>query len=161
MSDSSRPHRLQHTRLLCPSPSPRVCSNSYPLKGQMLKLKLQYFGHLMRRTDSFRKDPDAGKDWRWEKKGMKEDEIIGWHHWLKGHEFEYTLGVGDGQGSLACCSLWGLEESDTAERLNRNDSVSSDTYFKRDSVPLVKRQNHRDNFEEQLFSRLTCTLCRK
>ena len=49
----------------------------------MLKLKLQYFGHLMRRADSIRKDPDAGKDWRQEEKGMTEDEMVGWHHWLK------------------------------------------------------------------------------
>ena len=50
------------------------------------------------------KDPNAGKDWRWEEKGMTEDEMIGWHHWPNGHEFEFTLGVGDEQGSLACCS---------------------------------------------------------
>ena len=50
------------------------------------------------------KDPDAGKDWRWEEKGMTEDEMIGWHHWLNGPEFEQALGVGDGQGGLACCS---------------------------------------------------------
>jgi len=52
------------------------------------------------------KDPDAGKDWGQEK-GTTEDEIVGWHHWLDGHEFEQALGVGDGQGSLVCCSLWG------------------------------------------------------
>ena len=63
------------------------------------------------------KDPDAGKDWRQEK-GMTEDEMIGWHHWLNGHEFEQGLGVGDGQGSLACCSPWGCKESDTTEPLN-------------------------------------------
>ena len=61
------------------------------------------------------KDPDAGKDWRWEKKGMTEDEMVRWHHWLNGHEFEWTPGVGDGQGSLACCSSWGHKESDTTE----------------------------------------------
>ena len=55
----------------------------------------------------FRKDPDAGKDWRQEKKGMTEDEMVGWHHWLNGHEFEQAPGLGDGQGSLACCSPWG------------------------------------------------------
>ena len=55
------------------------------------------------------KDPDAGKDWRQQEKGMKEDEMVGWHHQLKGHEFEYTLGVGDGQGGLACCSAWGTK----------------------------------------------------
>ena len=51
-------------------------------------------------------DPDAGKDWRWEEKGMIEDEMVGWHHWLDGHELEWTLGVGDGQGGLACCDSW-------------------------------------------------------
>ena len=50
------------------------------------------------------KDPDAGKDWRWEEKEMTEDEMVGWHHWLNGHEFDKTLGVGDGQGCLVCCS---------------------------------------------------------
>ena len=67
------------------------------------------------------KDPDPGKDWRLEEKGKKgkaEDEMVGCHHQLYGHEFEQALGVGDGQGSLACCSAWGLKESDTAERLN-------------------------------------------
>ena len=52
------------------------------------------------------KDPDAGKDWRWEEKGMTEDEMVGWHHQLNGHEFEWAPGVGDGQGSLVYCSLW-------------------------------------------------------
>ena len=65
------------------------------------------------------KDPDAGKDWRREEKGMTEDEMVGWHHQLDGHEFEQVLGVGDGQGSLACCSPWGLKELDmTATELN-------------------------------------------
>ena len=52
------------------------------------------------------KDPDAGKDWRWEEKGMTEDEMVGWCHRLDGHEFQQVLGVGDGQGGLACCSPW-------------------------------------------------------
>ena len=50
------------------------------------------------------KDPDAGKDWRQEEKGTTEDEMVGWHHQIDGHEFEQALGIGDGQGSLACCS---------------------------------------------------------
>ena len=58
------------------------------------------------------KDPDAGKDWRQEEKGMTEDEMVGWHHWLSGPEFEQAPGVGDGQGSLVCCSPWGHEELD-------------------------------------------------
>ena len=64
------------------------------------------------------RDPDAGQDWRQEEKGMIEDEMVGWHHRLDGHEFEQALGVGDGQGSLVCCSPWGCKESDTTERLN-------------------------------------------
>ena len=83
----------------------------------MLKLKLQYFGHLMRRTDSLEKT-DAGRDWGQEEKGTTEDEMAGWHHQLDGHEFEETPGVGDGQGGLACCSPWGCKESDMTERLN-------------------------------------------
>ena len=64
------------------------------------------------------KDPDAGKDWRREEKGTTEDEMVGWHHRLDGHEFELALGVGDGQGILAYCSPWGCKESETTERLN-------------------------------------------
>ena len=65
-----------------------------------------------------RKDPDAGKDWRQEKKGTTEDEMVGWHYWLDAHESEQTQGVGDGQGSLVCYSPWGCKESDMAEWLN-------------------------------------------
>ena len=64
------------------------------------------------------KDPDAEEDWGQEAKGTTEDETVGWHHRLNRHETEYTLGVGDGQGGLACCSPWGHKESDTTERLN-------------------------------------------
>ena len=64
------------------------------------------------------KDPDAGKDWGQEDKGMTEDEMVGWHNRLNGHGFGWTLGVGDGQGGLACCGSWGHKESDTTERLN-------------------------------------------
>ena len=67
------------------------------------------------------KDPDAGKDWGQEEKGTTEDEMVGWHHWLDGHEFEYALRVGDRQGGLVCCSSWGYTESDTTERLNCTD----------------------------------------
>ena len=64
------------------------------------------------------KDPDAGKDGRQEEKGTTEDEMVGWHHWLDGHEFEQAPGDGEGRGSLACCSPWGHKEMDTTERLN-------------------------------------------
>ena len=69
------------------------------------------------------KDPDAGKDWRQEEKGTTEDEMVGWHHQLNGHEFEQAPGVGDEQGSLACCSPWGCKELGTADELNWADSV--------------------------------------
>ena len=68
---------------------------------------------MMRRTDSFEKTLLLGKTKGWEEKGTTEDEMVGWHHRLDGHEFEQALGVGDGQGSLACCSPWGHKESDT------------------------------------------------
>ena len=64
------------------------------------------------------KDPDAGRDWGQEEKGTTEDEMAGWHHPLNGHEFEWTPGVGDEQGGLACYDSWGRKELDTTERLN-------------------------------------------
>ena len=70
------------------------------------------------------KDPDAGKDWRQEEKEMTEDEMVGWHHWLNGHEFEQTLGVGDGQGGLACWGPWGCKESDTTEWLHWTKQIN-------------------------------------
>ena len=85
-------------------------SPEYSLEGLMLKLKLQYFGSLMGRADSLAMTQ--------EENGMTEDEMVGWHHRLNGHEFEQTLGDGEGQGSLACCSPWGCKESDTTERLH-------------------------------------------
>ena len=63
-------------------------------------------------------DPEAGKDRRWEEKGMTEDEMVGWYHWLNGHEFEHPPGVVDGYWGLVCCSPWGCKESDTTEWLN-------------------------------------------
>ena len=68
------------------------------------------------------KDPDAGQDWGHEEKGMTEDEMVGWHHWLNGHGFGWTLGIGDGQGGLACCGSRGHKESDRIERLNWTDT---------------------------------------
>ena len=67
------------------------------------------------------RDPDAGKDLRQEEKGTTEDEMIGWHHQLDGQEFEQALRVGNGQGSLVCCSPWGRKELDKTERLNWTD----------------------------------------
>ena len=89
------------------------------LEGLKLKLKLQYFGHLMWRVDSLEKTHMLGgiggrRKRRWQ------DEMAGWHHWLDEHEFGWTPGVGDGQGGLACCNSWGRKESDTTEWLELN-----------------------------------------
>ena len=83
--------------------------SEYSLKGLMLKLKLQYFDHPVRRTDSLE------KTCCWEKskageEGMTENEMVGWHHQLDGHEFKQVLTVGDEQGSLVCCSPWVCKE---------------------------------------------------
>ena len=67
------------------------------------------------------KDSGAGRDWGQEEKGTTEDEMAGWHHWLDGCEFEWTLGVGDGQGGLVCCNSWGCKESNVTEWLNWTD----------------------------------------
>ena len=92
-------------------------SPEYSLEGLMLKLK-----PILWPPDTkswlIWKDPDVGKYWGQEEKGMTEDEMVGWHHRLDGHGFGWTLGVGDRQGGLACCSPWGHKESDKTEQLN-------------------------------------------
>ena len=87
----------------------------------MLKLKLQYFGHLMQRANSFGKTLMLGKIEGRKRRGRQEDKMVGWHHQLNGHEFEQALGSGEGQGSLVCCSPWGHKELDMTERLNNNN----------------------------------------
>ena len=92
------------------------------------------------------KDPDAGKDWRQEK-GTTEDEMVGWHHRLYEHEFEKAPGVGDGQGILACCSLWSRKKSDTTEWLNWTEPFSSSKW----SVIVSLSQYHRKNYKSKLM----------
>ena len=106
-------------------------NQSWIFIGRMLKLKLQSFGHLMRRTDSLEKTLMLGKDWRQEENMMAENEMVGWHHRLDGHEFEQFLGVGDGQGSLACCSPWGLKALDTTEWLNWTSQAVTPGHLKK------------------------------
>ena len=83
----------------------------------MLKLKLQYFGHLLRRANSLEKALMLAKI-EAERMRTTENEMVQWYHRFNGHEFEQATGVGDGQGSLACCSPLGHKESDTTEQLN-------------------------------------------
>ena len=97
----------------------------------MLKLS-SYLTHLMRRANSLEKTPNAGRDRRQEEKGMTEDEMVAWHHWLNGHEFEQALRDSQGQGSLTCCSPRGCQELDTTKWLKNNTTI--DTMYKIDSV---------------------------
>ena len=102
--------------------SPLVCKEIQPvhpkrnkswisLEELMVKLKLQYFGHLLWRTESLEKILMLGKIEGGKRRGWQRLRWLGWHHWITGHEFEYTLEVGDGQGSLVCCSPWGCKET--------------------------------------------------
>ena len=95
--------------VLCP---PKNCCSL------LLKLIIHLTGHV---NWLIGKDTVAGKDWRQEEKGTTEDEMAGWHHWLNGHESEWTPGVGDGQGGLAWCNSWGRKELDMTEQLNRTE----------------------------------------
>ena len=85
----------------------------YSLEGLMLKLKLQCFGHLTQRANSLEKALMLVKDWGQEEKGLTEDEMVGCHHQLNGHEFKQTAGDNEGQGGPACCNTWGHKELDT------------------------------------------------
>ena len=108
----------------------------------MLKLKLQYFGHLMWRTDSLGKTLMLGK-MRQEKR-TTEDEIVGWHHRLNGHGFKQPPGVGDGQGSLACCSPWGCKQtwlSDWTELILHFIHIAILTLFRQDWEKTFREKN--------------------
>ena len=111
-------------------------SPDYSLEGLMLKLKLQYFGHVMQRADLFEKALMPGKI---EGRRRRGQQRMRWHQRLDGHEFESTLGVGDGQGSLACCSPWGRKELDLTERLNRAGKKEKKRKFS-PSVPVATLQ---------------------
>ena len=89
------------------------------------EVKGQYFWPPDAKSRLVGKDPDGRKDWRQEGKGATEDEMVGWHHWLNGHEFEQTQGDSEVQGSLTCCSPWGCKESNTTEQLNWTDFISN------------------------------------
>ena len=98
----------------------REISPEYSVEGLMLKLKLQYFGHLMRRTDSLEKTLMLGRTGG-RRRRRRQDEMVGWHHWRDGLEFEQALGDGEERGSPVCCSPW-VAESDTTEPLNDSNT---------------------------------------
>ena len=96
-------------------------------------------------------DCDAGRDWGQEEKGTTEDEMAGWHHRLDAHEFGWTLGIGNGQGGLACCNSWGRKESETTERLNwteLNPVLSSFLSISRFSMYIDGEHRPGDNLLE-------------
>ena len=84
-----------------------------------------------------RKDPDSGKDWRQEEKGMTEDEMVCWHLLLDGCEFEQTSGVGDGQGSLVCCTPWNCKDSEMTEQLNWTELILVQCIFSKNFFLLL------------------------
>ena len=96
----------------------------HSLEGLMLKLKLW---PPNAKSWLIGRDPDAGKDWR-QKKGMTENEMVGWHHWLNRHESEQTSGESEGQECLACCSPWGGKDSDTTSWVSNNNKKQGPTY---------------------------------
>ena len=107
----------------------------YSLEGLILKMKLQYFGHRMQRANSLEKTLTLGKIEVSRRRGATEDEMVGWHHRLNGHEFEQTPGGSEGQGSLACCSPW-VTKGRTHDRVTEQQQVSQTTTMMRQLVRL-------------------------
>ena len=100
------------------------------------------------------KDPDAGRDWRQEEKETTEDEMVGWHHRLNGCEFGWTLGVGDGQGSLVCCNSWDHKESDMTERLNWTELMQGWLNIKK-IIHWNIHSIHHTNFLKKIYAVLS------
>ena len=115
----------------------------YSLEGLMLKLKPQYFGHLIQRGDSLEKTLMLAKIEGRRRRGWQEDEMVGWHHRLNGHEFEQTPGDGEGQESLVCCSPWGGKELDMTEWTRNSSSQISKNrhvYWPQHNWKLVQKK---------------------
>ena len=105
------------------------------------------------------KDPDSGKDWRWEKKGTIKDEMVGWHHQFNGNEFEHSPGAGDGQGGLACWGSWGRKESDTTELLNWTDGNLFSVFSRNSStIPISICKKSQELTVNECFHSI-CHLC--
>ena len=120
---------MPFSQIIPPSPSPTESKSLFYTSVSLLLSRIQGYHYHLSEFHIYGlvycigswligKDSDAGRDLAQEEKGTTEDEMAGWHHWLDGHESEWTPGVGDGQGGLACCDSWGCKESDTTEQLN-------------------------------------------
>ena len=107
--------------------NPKINNSEYSLEGLDAEVPVLWPPDVKRWLTG--KDPDPGKDWR-QGKGATEDEMVGWHHWLDGCEFDQAPGDGEGQGSMACCSSWGHKKLDTTEELNINNKSYSPVLFK-------------------------------
>ena len=119
----------------------------------MLKLKLQYFGHLIGRADSLEKTLRLGKN-KGRRRGATEDEMLGWHHQLKGHESEQTLKHGEGQGSLVCCSPRGCRELDTTEQLTNN--VANEGFIQWRDLNFKCHKKHSFHSLKSVFTKGYC-----
>ena len=120
----------------------------YSLEGLLLEAEAPIVWPPDAKSWLIWKDLDAGKDWGQEEKGTTENEMAGWHHWLNGHGFGWTLGVGDGLGGLACCDSWGRKESDTTEWLNWTEwSISKNWWI--------------NNFTQWLSGKESACQCRR
>ena len=122
-------------------------SPEYSLEGLMLKLKLQYSGHLMQRANSLEKT-DAGKDWRQEEKGVTEDKMVGWDHWLNRHGFDQALGDNEGQGSLACYSPWGHKSQTQLSNWTTKHQITYMWNLKYDTMNPSRKQKQNEDHRE-------------
>ena len=137
-------------------------NHEYSLEG--LRPKLQYFVHLMQRADLLEKTLILGKTEGKRRRGETEDEMVGWHHQLNGHEFEQALGVGDGQGSLVCCGSWGCKESDRTEWLNWRRLLRVHWTERRSNQSILKEINPEYSLEGlmlKLISNILATWCQE
>ena len=125
---------------------------------QALMLKLQYFGHLMQRTDSLEKTLMLGKIEGWRRRGPQRMRWFAWYHWLDAHEFEQAPGVGDGQGSLVSCSPWGHKELDTTEQLNWGDNSKQRRHTRRNASDL-HISHYTQLHNNHMLSKMDMTCC--
>ena len=132
-------------------------SPEYSLEGLVQKLKLQILWPPDEKRWLIRKDPDAGKDWGQEEKGTTEDDMVGWHHWLNGHEFEKAPGDCEGQGSLVCCSSWVAKSWTWLSDWTRTESTPLGVYGLNDLIKIKLLEQYLATWEARYLCK--CYLC--